>query len=411
MRSRLCDPIFRRLNLCAAFPNFLDFLMMFVPILPALLLLDVSVSSASNSSIVQHEDPVVFDGHVNDSLPSANSSLTAAEGELESYDDSEQSNTDIDETDGEMRMFSFIVDRMASSHLSSLPKHEEGTEKYWSSILYTTLLQLKSNEVKSDQQAQLFRNLADVLAQNHEELKSIVRLAIANALTNPAKTEQTQAQLLKLQTKLSTVFESLMEQTNQKSLQVFFETGLDSVLLSYASKLSRGESRLLDQNSLADDVARLLTVKREDGNLITWLGTYRTSRTSHELVSTYSTDYMDGFIRGLLYRPRVRKLAYRLKTMITPILSKLLEHYDNPPQAFLLNQCLQYAAYTRFSFIEHEAKSSEFMLPHLSASLKELMKDSEFDVYDYLKAELEKIPKENFRQFAAFNKFEWSKLD
>ncbi|KAL8021111.1 hypothetical protein Plhal710r2_c011g0051301 [Plasmopara halstedii] len=202
-----------------------------------------------------------------------------------------------------------------------------------------------------------------------------------------------------------------MEQTNQKSLQVFFETGLDSVLLSYASKLSRGESRLLDQNSLADDVARLLTVKREDGNLITWLGTYRTSRTSHELVSTYSTDYMDGFIRGLLYRPRVRKLAYRLKTMITPILSKLLEHYDNPPQAFLLNQCLQYAAYTRFSFIEHEAKSSEFMLPHLSASLKELMKDSEFDVYDYLKAELEKIPKENFRQFAAFNKFEWSKLD
>ncbi|KAL8009193.1 hypothetical protein Plhal703r1_c01g0001611 [Plasmopara halstedii] len=394
MRSRLCDPIFRRLNLCAAFPNFLDFLMMFVPILPALLLLDVSVSSASNSSIVQHEDPVVFDGHVNDSLPSANSSLTAAEGELESYDDSEQSNTDIDETDGEMRMFSFIVDRMASSHLSSLPKHEEGTEKYWSSILYTTLLQLKSNEVKSDQQAQLFRNLADVLAQNHEELKSI-----------------TQAQLLKLQTKLSTVFESLMEQTNQKSLQVFFETGLDSVLLSYASKLSRGESRLLDQNSLADDVARLLTVKREDGNLITWLGTYRTSRTSHELVSTYSTDYMDGFIRGLLYRPRVRKLAYRLKTMITPILSKLLEHYDNPPQAFLLNQCLQYAAYTRFSFIEHEAKSSEFMLPHLSASLKELMKDSEFDVYDYLKAELEEIPREDFRRFAPFHNFEWSKLD
>ncbi|KAL7689011.1 hypothetical protein Plhal304r1_c017g0061951 [Plasmopara halstedii] len=70
---------------------------MFVPIFSTLLLLDVGVSSTSNLSIVQHEDPVVFGVHMNDSLPSANSSLTVAAEELQSYDNSEQDNTDTDE--------------------------------------------------------------------------------------------------------------------------------------------------------------------------------------------------------------------------------------------------------------------------------------------------------------------------
>ncbi|KAL7690181.1 hypothetical protein Plhal304r1_c013g0050121 [Plasmopara halstedii] len=148
-----------------------------------------------------------------------------------------------------------------------------------------------------------------------------------------------------------------MEQTIKKPSSIFRNRAGFCIAILRQQAISRRE-QIAGSNSLADDVARLLTVKREDGNLITWLGTYRTSRTSTSYIS--------------------------LKTMITPILSKLLEHYDNPPQAFLLNQCLQYAAYTRFSFIEHEAKV-----------LSGTGKNSEG----------------NFRQFAAFNKFEWSKLD
>ncbi|CEG35067.1 RxLR-like protein [Plasmopara halstedii] len=81
---------------------------MLMPVLSTLLLLDVSVSATSNSSIIQHEDPIVFVRHLPNSLPSANSSSTAADVESESYDDSKQDNTDNDETDGKVRMFSFF---------------------------------------------------------------------------------------------------------------------------------------------------------------------------------------------------------------------------------------------------------------------------------------------------------------
>ncbi|KAL7689086.1 hypothetical protein Plhal304r1_c017g0062721 [Plasmopara halstedii] len=67
--------------------HFSIFLTMLMPVLSTLLLLDVSVSATSNSSIIQHEDPIVFVRHLPNSLPSANSSSTAADVESESYDD------------------------------------------------------------------------------------------------------------------------------------------------------------------------------------------------------------------------------------------------------------------------------------------------------------------------------------
>ncbi|KAL8001673.1 hypothetical protein Plhal703r1_c18g0083831 [Plasmopara halstedii] len=88
--------------------HFSIFLTMLMPVLSTLLLLDVSVSATSNSSIIQHEDPIVFVRHLPNSLPSANSSSTAADVESESYDDSKQDNTDNNETDGEVRMDFFL---------------------------------------------------------------------------------------------------------------------------------------------------------------------------------------------------------------------------------------------------------------------------------------------------------------
>ncbi|KAL7688952.1 hypothetical protein Plhal304r1_c017g0061341 [Plasmopara halstedii] len=151
---------------------------MFVPILSSLLLLDVSVSSTSNSSIVLHKDPVVFVRHLNDSLPSANSSLTVAEDELESYDESEQDNTNTGETAGETRMFSFISklnSRLLDPPSSSVKAIEEA-EKL-----------LEHEGQSSNERNRLFKNVATLFESNDETAKSYLNeKKISDWLMHPA---------------------------------------------------------------------------------------------------------------------------------------------------------------------------------------------------------------------------------
>ncbi|CEG42995.1 uncharacterized protein PHALS_14677 [Plasmopara halstedii] len=74
--------------------------------------------------MIQHEDPVVFESHLNDSLPSSNSSSTVAKGKLMSYNESVQDNTDNDETDGKIRMFTFIRKRTPLHVSTPLPSKD-----------------------------------------------------------------------------------------------------------------------------------------------------------------------------------------------------------------------------------------------------------------------------------------------
>ncbi|KAL7680194.1 hypothetical protein Plhal304r1_c068g0155921 [Plasmopara halstedii] len=324
---------------------------MFVPILSTVFLLDVSISSASNSSIVQLQDPVVIVHQLNYPLPSANSSLTAAEGELENYDDSEQDNFDIDEAGGEMRMLHSIKKNIPL-YLRSHLLFKEATNSLQSTQNDAKAL-LEKNGRSLDETKKLFAHLAKLLESDDGDLKLFARMTISKFLKDSSTTEDAQYQLLHIQTKLSTVFDCLMSHVEDEALEGFFKDGLHVLLLSYAGKLFSFEGILVDQASILEDVARFLTANRNGGDLITWLGTYQSA------VDLYY--YVFRLISNLVRFDRTRELGYRLQSLQINNLGE--SRYDLHKLSWMLkrDRGLEYAAYTRFNFIEHESKSRVFV--------------------------------------------------
>ncbi|CEG41597.1 uncharacterized protein PHALS_11932 [Plasmopara halstedii] len=337
---------------------------MFVPILSTLLLLDVSVSSTSNSSIDQHEDPVVFARHLNNSLPSANSSLTVAEGKFESSDDSEQDNTDSDETDGEMRM-KFLLNKWISPFsYKQLPP-----EEYFNSLRSTQqkASKLLLNENLSNKNLKrIFKHFKKLLQSNDEQMKSFVDEETAALLRNAATSERTQALLLKSETKLSTIFTSLMLRTKDGSLEEFFKLELHIPLLSYTIKLIGQVGFPKGRSEVADDIVRILTANHNGGNLITWLGRCQSDQ-----------DLINRVIKVLVQSATTRKLAYRLQSLRSDDFKDLFSKIEHLDEQAIRDHILDYAAYIRFNFIEHEAKSSSFVVSKFRSFLQYRYKDSE----------------------------------
>ncbi|KAL8017468.1 hypothetical protein Plhal710r2_c022g0090791 [Plasmopara halstedii] len=324
---------------------------MFVPILSSLLLLDVSVSSTSNSSIVLHKDPVVFVRHLNDSLPSANSSLTVAEDELESYDESEQDNI-VTEIAGETRMFPFI-------------------SKLIPCLLYPPSLSVKAIEeaekllehkkLSSNEWKRLSKNVATLFESNDEVAESYLDMKIFDLLIHPATTEMTQEQLLKSQRPLSYLLTRFKPETEGVFFDEFFRLQLHIPFLSYAIKVCKLNLRPYDKGVVLNDVASALTTNRKDGNIITWLGMLEFDiKTSHNI---------DLLIGKLVGHPWTASLAYRLQAMRS---NSFDEFSLRIPEGFIDKHgvLLNYAAYVRFNFIEHETKSSAIVLPPLFSILE-----------------------------------------
>ncbi|CEG40415.1 uncharacterized protein PHALS_10616 [Plasmopara halstedii] len=348
---------------------------MFVLILSTLFLLDVSVSSTSNSSTLQHEVPIVFVGHLNDSLPSANSSSTVAKEELESYDDSEQDITEIDETDVETRMFLFSGKMFLSHFHTKSPLNEANIKPLLTTFADArALLEIKKRD--SAQNKNLFSHLTTLLGSNDEQMKLFAGVTVSKLLTDPVTREVTQQQFLDSVTKLSTIFTVLMINTKFGSLNEFFELGLHIPLLSYACKLLKADgilgsfSRVVEDEVKVEvirDAVRLLTETRKGGNLITWLGTYETKlvRPMRSLIEDYFYSLVDGLLR------RTKVLAYRLHSLRYPDLVSFHEHYSSLYDDICFDHWLDFAAFTRFNYIEHEAKSSDFIYPQVLKLMKQ----------------------------------------
>ncbi|KAL7680363.1 hypothetical protein Plhal304r1_c066g0153701 [Plasmopara halstedii] len=344
---------------------------MFVPIFSTFLLLDVSVSYTSNSSTVQHENPIVVIGHLNALLPPTNSSLTATEGELESYDDSEQDNVDVVASGGEARMFSFF--KKPPFQYTQLVSKEAKIELQ--PTIFANVMALLEIEKRNPKQNQnLLEILTKLLGSKDEELKSLAGSTVFNLLNNPETRVEIQDQFLVSQTKLSTIFTFLMVHTEDKSLNEFFELELHIPLLSYACKLydqkgivTKVPTAVVNDvvcdvaDDVAEDVARLLTQNHKGGNLITWLGTYRAIPIkSTKPIPTSIDDYINRLVDGLLRNEKTRELAYRLHALSFPDLVSFHSHYSKFSILTAFDLWLKFAAFTRFNYIEHEAKSSEF---------------------------------------------------
>ncbi|KAL8001514.1 hypothetical protein Plhal703r1_c18g0082201 [Plasmopara halstedii] len=330
---------------------------MFVPILSTLLLLDVSVSSTSNSSTVQHEDPIVFVRHLNGSLPSANSSLTVDEGELESYDDSAQDNIRPDESDGEIRIFSFIKNWISPHPYSKLVHVNDG-DPLMDAVRKAGIL-LSKKKLRKREEEWLSNTYIKML---HEASKGDSRpfadVSFSILLITPTTSQLTQNRFLESKTKISAIFELLMLQVQDESLKGFFSLHLQNPLLSYATKMYEinGDSEF--RLSVADDLTNLLTAKRNGGSLITWLGTCECD-----------TSNINSLIQGLSRHPTTLNLAYRLHALRSSSFIELFGLISSYPFRDI-NPVLDYVAYVRFNFIEHEAKSSAVVVPNLHKFLK-----------------------------------------
>ncbi|KAL8001527.1 hypothetical protein Plhal703r1_c18g0082331 [Plasmopara halstedii] len=324
---------------------------MFVPILSSLLLLDVSVSSTSNSSIALHKDSVVFVRHLNDSLPPANSSLTVAEDELKSYDESEQDNI-VTEIAGETRMFPFI-------------------SKLIPCLLYPPSLSVKAIEeaekllehkkLSSNEWKRLSKNVATLFESNDEVAESYLDTKIFDLLIHPATTETTQEQLLKSERPLSYLLTRFKPETEGVFFAEFFRLQLHIPFLSYAIKVCKLYLRSDVKDKVAEDVAWVLTTNRDDGNILTWLGMLECGR-----VIRHNIHLLVGELVG---HRRTANLAYRLQAMRS---NSIDDFFSCIPKRMVgkLNVLLDYAAYVRFNFIEHETKSFGVVLPNLFGFLK-----------------------------------------
>ncbi|KAL7681442.1 hypothetical protein Plhal304r1_c057g0143561 [Plasmopara halstedii] len=328
---------------------------MLVPILSTLLLLDVSVSSTFNSSVVHQEDPVVFVRHLNDSLPSANSSVTVDEAELESYDKSEQNNTDTDETDGERG----VVFRF-KNFLSHNPYTQEA-------VVGPTTIERLSKLV-----AKFFKS-------NGEEAKfNLDAKKFADLLAHPATSTITQIYLIKYEVSPSKIFTYLMLQTQDQSLEEFFHLKLHIPLLSHVIKLIDKQGVSIDRNGVAEEIVRLFTANCNGGTLITWLGK----------IDDKSDQTIKSFMNSLMTSVMTSKLAYRLLSLRSTDfddIHQILRGSNNIPKEKWELYLFNYAVYIHFNFIEHEAKSFS-VVPYVHSVLRNHFKNNEEQLKQHLSA-------------------------
>ncbi|KAL8009567.1 hypothetical protein Plhal703r1_c01g0005581 [Plasmopara halstedii] len=342
---------------------------MFLSILSILLLLDVSVSSSSNSSIVQQEDPVVFVLHLNDSLSSENSSLTVDEGKLVRYDKSEQDNTDTDETDGERVIAFNVKNPFSSNSYSKLRDAAAESINSFQSELYKPLLNEQSRSSPSKKLYDILARLYKCFVSHDEETKSYLDGSISNLHEHPATSMVTQKPWF--ESRLSKLFNDLMLHTKYGSLEEFFRRDLHITFLDQVIKLIDMEGLSIGRTGVAEEIVRLFTASRNGGNLITWLGK----------IDDHSNQTIESFIKSLLKSIETSKLAYRLLSMRSndfDDLYKILRGSNsNPDLPSIRSHLIQYATYIRFNFIEHESKSSISVVPNVYSFLSTRCEETE----------------------------------
>ncbi|CEG41719.1 uncharacterized protein PHALS_12050 [Plasmopara halstedii] len=317
---------------------------MFVPVLSTLLLLEFSVSSTTNSSIIHDEDQVVFVGHLNDSMLSANTTPSVANGELERSNDSKQV---IDETIGEVRTFP-LFEKFAKWFAKDTPV--ECRVETASNLMKINPRKSKQDKIVSQQVKKLFESDDGALALFAE-------VKVSKLLKDEVTRELTEEWFTNSHTKLSALFSTLMKETKEGSLDEFFQLQLHVPLYRYAWRLY--EYVPFDLDIIATDVARLLTENRKGGTLITWFGTYATPY-SIDLYHPTLTDNVR-LVIGLSRHPKTLKLAYRLHALYTGGLVDFRHNYI--PSLALSEEefWFNFAAFVRFNYIEHEARSLKFM--------------------------------------------------
>ncbi|CEG45968.1 uncharacterized protein PHALS_02298 [Plasmopara halstedii] len=146
-----------------------------------------------------------------------------------------------------------------------------------------------------------------------------------------------------------------MREASTGSLDQFFELELHIPLLSYACKICDPENiKKVNADAVAKDVTRLLTEKRKGGDLITWLGTYGVSKTTEDI---------DRLVQSFSQNEKTFVLAYRLYTLMYADLLPFHFKYEEDSFSSLdrLVFWLKFAAFTRFNYIEHEARFPEKM--------------------------------------------------
>ncbi|CEG47789.1 uncharacterized protein PHALS_05125 [Plasmopara halstedii] len=237
--------------------------------------------------------------------------------------------------------------------------------------------------------------------RSDEEIKFIAGGLIPKLLMKSKISEKVQQQLLTSNTELSTVFAFLMREASTGSLDQFFDLKLHIPLLSYACKICDPENiEKFNADAVAKDVTRLLTEKRKGGDLITWLGTYGVSETTKDI---------DRLVRSFSQNEKTFVLAYRLYALVHADLVPFHCNYDwiSPPNRFVF--WLRFAAFTRFNYIEHEARFPEFM----KLQVRKFMGDQYFE-NDHLKLlmkDLEGLFKEVAKRAKLFRDFDWSQID
>ncbi|KAL7689037.1 hypothetical protein Plhal304r1_c017g0062211 [Plasmopara halstedii] len=355
---------------------------MFVPVLSTLLLLEFSVSSTTNSIIIHDEDQVVFVGHLNDSMLSANTTPSVANGELERSNDSKQV---IDETIGEVRISPLFGKGSLFAKWFAKERPVEWRVETASNLMKISPRKRKQNEKVSHQVKKLFES-DDGTSALFAEVK------VSKLLKDGATSELTVQRLLNSETKLSALFSILMKETKDGSLDEFFQRELHVPLLSYA--LALYQKVPFDMEIIATDVARLLTEYRKEGTLITWLETYQIPSSKANRVPSSSFVNIFPLVNGLSRHKKTLVLAYRLHSLTSDNFPdfRLYYHYDIQlsERKFWFN----FAAFARFNYIEHEARSFEFMNSavknYLSTYLRVLESEHLATLQGYLK-ELSKV--------------------
>ncbi|KAL8001503.1 hypothetical protein Plhal703r1_c18g0082091 [Plasmopara halstedii] len=347
---------------------------MFVPILSTILLLDVSVSSTSNSSLVHHD--VVFVR----SLPSANSSLTVAEGEN--------------------HFFHQKVDRTAFIQPVAAWKTSRKSPVFSKKL--NELLQSDSRNIEK-----IFRYFEKLRESNDENIVLFVDKTISDLLRKSATSELTQIELLKSKTPASKIFTSLMLQTQDGSLEEFFRLELHITFLSYATKLMVQEGTAINRRGPSEDLYRILTANRNGETLIAWLGKCQLAGDSKKLI--------ESFIYGLLRSSTTKHLAYRLLSLrdedVLVLFRILYGPKEEPDELRIKSELLKYAAFIRFNYIEHESKSFSFVVPALHDYLKSSFGLSAEDQRQlFSRKEVELVMPKLDPEYETYKGFSWSEF-
>ncbi|KAL7688321.1 hypothetical protein Plhal304r1_c019g0067181 [Plasmopara halstedii] len=222
---------------------------------------------------------------------------------------------------------------------------------------------LQQKELQPHQWKQLIAKAAKLLELEGEESNFLARMTISNLLKRADTSEMMQDRLLRGKTKSSTIFTSLMLQTKQQTLEEFFKLGLHIPMLSYVNKLFALKRRSKENTqTVANDIVRLLTANHNGDNLITWFGTYKSS-------AEYDR-YIKDLIQGLAQQTTSLDLAFRLQAMRSIKIEDFYKITDGLPYPDKFELCLKYAAFIRFHFIEHEAKTSTFVTSQYKNSYK-----------------------------------------